>query len=92
MGTERRNHGRKDAMEAKCIDCTYWPDNPGTWRQQVATCTVTSCPLWPVRPTTKAGQDMTLGPKSRRILAARRSGTEVADFSVPDEGDEPADP
>lgn len=39
------------AINAKCRDCIHDPQaGQGTWRQQVAACTCTSCPLWPVRP------------------------------------------
>ena len=43
----------------KCIDehckcCIYDSSAVGTWRQQVTLCSVTGCPLYPVRPTTPA--------------------------------------
>lgn len=39
------------AINAYCKYCTYDPlCGGGTWRQQVEACTVTQCPLWPVRP------------------------------------------
>lgn len=44
----------RQAINAKCKDCTYDPVAPGTWRQQVTLCSVTVCPLWPVRPKTDA--------------------------------------
>lgn len=40
----------KAAVEAKCKDCMYCPTVPGGWRQQVADCITSSCPLWSVRP------------------------------------------
>lgn len=33
------------AVDAKCRDCTYDELEVGRWRQQVAACTITSCPL-----------------------------------------------
>lgn len=52
-------NGLRPRINAKCIDCTYEASNGlGTWRQQVEACTVTSCPLWGVRPTSKpSGND-----------------------------------
>ncbi len=44
----------KKAVEAKCRDCTYDQAAPGTWRDQVQSCRVTKCALWPVRPMTVA--------------------------------------
>lgn len=41
---------RGQAITAKCRDCIYDPANGGTWREQVALCTATSCPLWRYRP------------------------------------------
>lgn len=40
----------RKAIDNKCRDCIYDPHAPGTWRQQVEACEVTSCPLHPVRP------------------------------------------
>lgn len=44
----------KAAIKAKCKDCTYDPQAPGTYLQQIEDCTVRSCPLWAVRPMTVA--------------------------------------
>ena len=33
-----------------CKGCTYDEYDKGTWRQQVAACTISYCPLHPVRP------------------------------------------
>ena len=42
---------RQKAINAKCKDCIYDPKSGlGTWRQQVAGCTCTDCPLYPYRP------------------------------------------
>ena len=42
----------KKCVDEKCKQCTYDPSSPGSWRQQTENCTVTSCPLWEVRPVT----------------------------------------
>lgn len=49
MGTVIRASFRKP-VDDKCKDCIYDDKLPGTWRQQVANCTVTTCALWPIRP------------------------------------------
>lgn len=41
--------GYRGKLDAKCIDCIYDPLDVGTWRKQVACCTVYRCPLHPVR-------------------------------------------
>jgi hypothetical protein len=44
------------AINAKCKDCIYDPKcGGGTWREQVAQCPSTDCPLWPVRPAPDGG-------------------------------------
>lgn len=45
---------RQRAIDANCRACVYDPAAAGTWRQQVTLCAVTSCALYPFRPTTKA--------------------------------------
>ena len=51
----------RDAINAKGKDCIYDPlSGLGAWREQVAGCTATDCPLYPVRPTTTA----------RRVIAS----------------------
>jgi hypothetical protein len=40
----------RKAINAKCRDCIYDPAARGTWLAQVAACSASSCPLWPVRP------------------------------------------
>jgi hypothetical protein len=42
------------AINAFCRQCLYSPDEPGAWRQQITGCTSYKCPLYPVRPTSKA--------------------------------------
>lgn len=42
--------GLRQAINDKCKDCIYDELAPGRWRMQVLHCTVTPCPLYPVRP------------------------------------------
>jgi hypothetical protein len=37
-------------IDQNCKDCTYDSACPGSWRQQVALCSVKSCTLYDVRP------------------------------------------
>ena len=57
--TSRRNGLKmslRGAINAKCRDCIYDPrSGGGTWREQVAQCSVISCPLWPLRPGPTSG-------------------------------------
>lgn len=46
----------RKAINAKCRDCSFDPlSGGGTWRAQVAQCSVIECPLWPVRPAPSGG-------------------------------------
>jgi hypothetical protein len=56
----------KKCIEEKCKDCTYDQFVPGSWRSQVESCRVFSCPLWEVRPVTM------------ETMLARRNGTAPA--------------
>lgn len=71
----------KKAIEEKCKDCTYDPEAPGTWREQVEACSVKTCPLWEVRPLTVATVNI------RRGEAALKNGTVSASLlaSLPDD-------
>jgi len=42
----------RKAINEKCKDCIFDPLAGGKWKQQVTLCTVTSCPLYTVRPVT----------------------------------------
>jgi hypothetical protein len=42
----------KKCIENHCKNCTYDPQQAGSWRSQVQNCTVRSCALWEVRPIT----------------------------------------
>jgi len=47
--------GLRGKINAMCASCIYDPfGGAGAWRQQVTACTSTDCPLYSVRPTTKA--------------------------------------
>lgn len=45
----------RNAVNAKCRECTYDTKAPGTWREQVAQCAVVGCGLWSVRPVPSGG-------------------------------------
>ena len=40
----------RKALNEMCKDCTYDEYDKGTWRQQIAACTIKICPLHEVRP------------------------------------------
>ena len=64
----------RKAINAKCTECIYDPlSGLGNWRQQVAACTVKTCPLWPVRPVSKP--DTRVRPRKKRSDAARHPET-----------------
>lgn len=43
------------AIDSMCRACIHDPAAPGTWREQVAQCSVLDCALWPVRPAPTSG-------------------------------------
>lgn len=45
----------RNAINAKCRECLYDPAAPGTWREQVAQCSVTRCGIWAARPVPSGG-------------------------------------
>ena len=45
-------HSLRAAINAKCHHCTVDPLDVGTAAQQIACCTISDCPLHPVRPVT----------------------------------------
>ena len=45
----------RNAVNAKCRECIHDPAAPGTWREQVAQCSVIRCGLWSVRPAPSGG-------------------------------------
>lgn len=52
---KRQPHSLRNAINAKCRDCSYDDAAPGTWREQVAQCSVTRCALWSLRPAPSGG-------------------------------------
>jgi hypothetical protein len=75
----------KKCIEAKCKDCTYDQEAPGTWREQVEACTVQKCPLWSVRPMTVATINLVRKGKSDDAaeIAALIDGLEDEDEDAP---------
>ena len=54
--TQPRKPSMRRAINAKCKECIYDPiGGNGTWRQQVEACTAPDCPLYPLRPVSRAG-------------------------------------
>ena len=52
IGTPEPRASLRNAIDAKCRDCGA-ADAGAHWRLHVAVCTVTTCPLWIVRPLPK---------------------------------------
>lgn len=50
-------HSLRKLINEKCRWCIYDPKAPGNWKQQVSSCTVNSCPLYPVRPRSSSKKD-----------------------------------
>lgn len=85
---------RNAAISAKCRECAYDEIAPGTWRQQVAACPATSCPLWRFRPLPNpapawlASRDVADLPEGwstlshEQALAALKTGTIGSDLSA----------
>lgn len=48
MTTEPRS--LRSAIDAKCKGCIYDSASAGAWREQVACCTSSNCPLFEFRP------------------------------------------
>ena len=42
----------RKAIDNMCKSCSYDKHDKGTWRQQIAACTISECPLHKVRPVT----------------------------------------
>jgi hypothetical protein len=54
--SKRRAYSLRSAINANCRNCIYDPLSlGGTWREQVAECSVISCALWTVRPAPSSG-------------------------------------
>lgn len=60
----------RKAINDHCKGCIYDPQSGlGSWRKQVELCTVTTCPLFPVRPISASGKPPNSGqqPKALRV-------------------------
>jgi hypothetical protein len=74
----------RGAVNGKCRGCIYDPlSGGGTWREQVAQCSVITCELWPVR---RFEQHVLVG----RVRTVRMGGDqkripESLQYSVTDE-------
>jgi len=75
----------KQAIRAKCKDCTYDPLAGGTYLQQIEDCSVRACPLWEVRPMTVA--TINLNRKARAVEGEVDIDALIA--GMDDEEDEP---
>jgi len=48
-----KKRSRKQAIEEYCKECSYDPEDKGTWRQQIEACVMTDCPLYEFRPVSR---------------------------------------
>lgn len=55
---------RQGAIAAKCKECIYDPQSPGTWKEQVEACTSPKCPLYKFRPKSEKGKKKPTGSSS----------------------------
>jgi len=60
----------RKAIDEHCKGCIYDPlSGLGGWREQVTLCTVTTCPLYPVRPIHKSKSQGNAGKQPKQLLA-----------------------
>ena len=57
--SRREGPGLRSAINEKCRDCIYDEAEPGSAAQQIETCTIVACGLWPVRPIRQRGKKWT---------------------------------
>jgi len=58
IARESSKPGMRGKVNAKCIECIYDGNGGGgSWRQQVKACTSPKCPLYPIRPMPKEGDN-----------------------------------
>ena len=54
IAREKAKAGMRGRINAFCCECIYDPiGGQGSWRQQVEACPATTCPLYPIRPTSR---------------------------------------
>ncbi len=53
--SKRKAYSLREAINAKCRECIHDDAAPGTWREQVAQCSMPRCGLWPMRPAPSGG-------------------------------------
>ena len=53
MSLPEKTVSLRQSINRHCRVCIYDHAVAGTWRQQVTLCSVTGCPLYPVRPVSK---------------------------------------
>jgi hypothetical protein len=63
-----KSKGLRSRVDSNCVNCIYVELEPGTWRQQVELCTVSSCPLWDVRAQSRAKPLKTAESQFSRIV------------------------
>ena len=66
---------RQEAIDAKCKECIYDPDEDGTWRQQVKACAIDTCALHPYRPMPYKPRNQAVQPEYKTIRDAVRVGS-----------------
>jgi hypothetical protein len=67
---------RAAAINAHCRACIVDNMAAGTWREQVATCTIAGCALFPFRPVPR--HCITGGQHDRAAIAATRAKLDVS--------------
>ena len=55
----------RKAINAKCRECIYDPNERGTWRMQVERCTALQCPLFDFRPKSSSKKESGTYPSPR---------------------------
>ena len=66
---------RQEAIDAKCKECIYDPDEHGTLRQQVRACDIDTCALHQYRPMPYKPRNHAVQPEYKTIRDAVRVGS-----------------
>ena len=66
---------RQEAIDAKCKECIYDPEEDGTWRQQVKACDIDACALHSYRPMPYKPRNHAVQPEYKTIRDAVRAGS-----------------